>query len=911
MATPGGAPWGRPLRRALSLVIPVGISIAAPPLVAQLYQSAAFTITDSSVRQGRFEAVALSRDTIVSSYPRAAREVRFKFSINGEENEFRPGTEHTIYIRPRNGEIVTPVYTFGVEQPPVSPLPEGASGSEEGIARVTFRLDLRAVLRSFRESGVYRPPNGRPIHTEEFQGVYVVGGTEPLTWDFSTLHPGSPLQLIGPGRDSIYTVTLPIEALYTRPQIPDGRAIWARQSDLSAFPQLISSQRLPDALYRMSLEELQQLVRSDGALAAGAKWPGVWTRDISLSTVLGLALVIPDAVRQSLLAKVDSAGRIIQDTGTGGSWPISTDRMSWALAAWELYAATGDRGWLQTAYDVVRRSAEADLHAAFDPTTELFRGESSFLDWREQSYPRWMEPRDIYQSQALGTNIVHYGAYRVLADMARELGKPSERWSAIADTVRRGINAHLWQADRGWYGQFRYGRLAATLSPRSEGLGESLSIIYGAATLGQRTRLVQSTPVVAFGMPSFWPYIADVKSYHNAAIWPFVTAYWGWAAAEAGNTAGVEHALASIYRPAALFLTNKENMAAATGHFEGTELNSDRQLWSVAATLATTFRMLFGIRLHHDRLVFRPMVPRSYNGDRTLRGLRYRNALLTVVIRGFGDGVASARLDERRLERAEISARLVGEHRLVVTMNGRWGSGHTNIVDNRYAPATPHAVQSGDTVAWRPVQGAVRYAVYRDGRHFVTTPDTSVRVASEAGAVEHQVLAIDATGLESFLSEPVRQVPDAAVLTVKPTQDLERVFEGFTGAGYTRLTGDRNTTLELPSVRVSAAGVYAIEARYANGSGPINSGDKAAVRTLLVDGRPVGVLVMPHRGTDLWTDWGYTNSLSVPLSAGAHTVTVAYTPLDRNMSGRVSTALLDYVRVTRRSAAAHPGTGSW
>jgi len=114
------------------------------------------------------------------------------------------------------------------------------------------------------------------------------------------------------------------------------------------------------------------LVRDDGALSAGAKWGGVWTRDVSLSAILSLALVAPDATRRSLLAKVDSSGRIIQDTGTGGSWPVSSDRMVWALAAWELYAATGDGDWLRQSYDIIRRSADADLHAVRDPATGLF-----------------------------------------------------------------------------------------------------------------------------------------------------------------------------------------------------------------------------------------------------------------------------------------------------------------------------------------------------------------------------------------------------------------------------------------------------------------------------------------------------------------------------------------------------------
>jgi hypothetical protein len=99
-------------------------------------------------------------------------------------------------------------------------------------------------------------------------------------------------------------------------------------------------------------------------------------------------------------------------------------------------------------------------------------------------------------------------------------------------------------------------------------------------------------------------------------------------------------------------------------------------------------------------------------------------------------------------------------------------------------------------------------------------------------------------------------------------------------------------------VQVACGGVYAVDARYANGSGPINTDAKAAIRTLRVDGGDVGVLVMPQRGTDRWTDWGYGTALRVRLSPGEHVLTLAYTPLDENMDRRVNTALLDHVRLT-------------
>lgn len=864
------------------------------PAQKELYRSGTLLITDTSVRQGRYEAVAASRDSILSTYPRAGREVLYKFGLNGQSNEFPPGTEHTLYVRPRGGRVVSPVHTFGVEEPPTTRTPEESGEGEDGVAQVTFRVDLRPVLRAFARQGVYDPPAGPPIRREEFQGVYVVGDTEPLSWD----RPSPATRMSDPDGDSIYTVTLPIPAEYTRPLAADGRAVWARRLDVSAFPQLHSPEPLIDALYRLSLEELQQLVREDGALAAGAKWPGVWTRDVSYASVLALALVVPDAVQKSLMAKVDPAGRIIQDTGTGGSWPVSTDRVTWALAAWELYAATGDREWLRAAHDIIRRSAEADLHAAIDPETGLVRGESSFLDWREQSYPRWMDPKDIYQSQALGTNAAHYATYRILADMARALGEPAERWDSVAAGIRDAINAHLWREDRGWYGQFRYGRNFQSVSPRSEALGEALSVIYGVATPERRARLARSAPVVEYGAPVLWPFIPGIPPYHNAALWPFVSAFATWAAAEAGNTAAVEHGLASIYRPAALFLTNKENMVAATGHFEGTELNSDRQLWSVAANLAASYRVLFGMRLEPERLAFRPMVPPAYGGERTLRGLRYRGAVLDVALRGHGDGVASVRLDGRTVQRAEIPATLTGQHTLEIELNGRWPAGEVNRVESRYSPAAPRVELRDGALAWAPVEGAAGYVVYRNGRVDARTAANRAPVRRGAGLAEYQVMAVDAAGLESFLSEPVRVEGTAPVLTAKPAGTaLEREHEGFTGPGYLPLTVDRNTTVTIP-VQVPRAGEYAIDVRYANGSGPVNTDSKAAVRTLRVGGREAGVLVMPQRGGGLWSEWGYSNALRVRLAAGSHSLTIAYTPLDRNMDGAVNTALLDHVRLT-------------
>jgi hypothetical protein len=137
------------------------------------------------------------------------------------------------------------------------------------------------------------------------------------------------------------------------------------------------------------------------------------------------------------------------------------------------------------------------------------------------------------------------------------------------------------------------------------------------------------------------------------------------------------------------------------------------------------------------------------------------------------------------------------------------------------------------------------------------------------------------------------------VILVEPTGVQDDTAQASAdGNGSVERTVSGNTEVQF-TVEIPVAGTYAIDARYANGSGPINSGDKAAIRSLIVDGSRIGSLVMPHRGIELWTDWGYSSVLTTWLSAGAHTLRLVYTDIDRNMNGAVNTALLDHLRLTR------------
>ena len=98
------------------------------------------------------------------------------------------------------------------------------------------------------------------------------------------------------------------------------------------------------------LEEMVKAIEPDSTFRTGKEWAGVWTRDISYSIILSMAYMQPEVAMKSLLSKVNKKKRIIQDTGTGGAYPCSTDRMIWAVAAYEVYKATGNKDWLEQAY---------------------------------------------------------------------------------------------------------------------------------------------------------------------------------------------------------------------------------------------------------------------------------------------------------------------------------------------------------------------------------------------------------------------------------------------------------------------------------------------------------------------------------------------------------------------------------
>ncbi len=865
-----------------------------------LYKSGEYAVYPGHVVQGESMATALSPEYITSGYVSPATGIdpviQFKFSINGRDNELPFGVNHQANIYPEGDDTVVIDVIFGERADAGSH--KDASQMLPPNTRVRFRVDFREIDMAFKDKGFFDDLHGNRIFASDFKGIYIAGDTYPLSWDFENIAGNPQLKMEDSDGDGIYENEL-VFNVYDPSAHTSSE--WRLNNDISRYPQFESTSLLLTALYNMSLDEMVMLMEEDGTFRTGKEWAGVWTRDISYATLLSLAWLAPERCMESLRRKV-SDNRIIQDTGTGGAWPVSSDRVVWALAAWEIYKYTGDKEWLTEAFETVKNSLEADSLMVSDPATGLKRGESSFLDWRKQTYPLWMEPADIYASLNLGTNAAYCQALRVTGLMARELGR-EDHWSTDAEQLRDSINTHLWHEEKGFYGQYLYGRYSRSLSSRSEALGEAFTVLFDIADEARKQLVLQNTPVTPFGITCIFPQIPGIPPYHNNGIWPFVQAFWTMANAAEKRVDAVESGLASIIRPAALFLTNKENFVAETGDFAGTEINSDRQLWSVAAMLAMHHRILLGISFEIDRLKFDPVIPRNYSGDYSLNNLSYRGGTYDITVTGWGDGISVFKIDGNVTADHSIPSTMTGSHTVEIVMNSQANKEHYRAVENYTAPETPHLEAEGNILSWNTVSNATEYRLYRNGRQEPAPAMSPVEIPRSEDPAEYQVMAVDSNGVESFLSNPVTVLPENGSHIIEAENfniKGENGAEGFSGNGYVRFSLENKRDL---TVKINAAdGRYALRMRYANGTGPVNTDNNCATRSLYVNGEFAGPLVFPQRGLDEWSDWGFTNVEWISLKSGENLLTVRYDDFNRNMDGEINEFFLDYISLEKYPA---------
>ncbi|PWQ86795.1 Six-hairpin glycosidase-like protein [Stenotrophomonas maltophilia] len=558
----------------------------------------------------------------------------------------------------------------------------------------------------------------------------------------------------------------------------------------------------------------------------GARWPYVWTRDVSFAADLALARLDPQRTRQSLQFKLSAARDghtpglfVAQDTGSGGSWPISSDRVVWFLAARHLL---DDPAFADQVWQALQGTLAQDRAMVFDAQVGLYRGETSFLDWREQTYPDWTreDVRFIGDSYALSTNVLHYQALRLAERLAGQRGDArADEYKAWADALAQQIDARFWREDMGQYMSYIGEAAHPVPYAKVDLLGLSLGILADVLPPERARRALAAYPIGPAGSPVVWPQEAQQPIYHNRAIWPFVSAYSLRAARQLDDVPRIAAEIRSLMRGAALAGSNMENYELVSqavhvdeGALSGPVVNSERQLWSVAGYLAMVTEGVFGVQ---DDGRVQPKLPVALVPE--LFGTHPRitleaNGKRYVLERpqNVGDGLLVAGRTTTRGSTTTVQ---------LVAAPAATGFAATIADANVRAPATPVAPQALRKGAGWNVAVAADQVLWKDGK--AVTDSNGVARVNDDG-LQHCLSLTRREGTLESLHSPM--------LCVGPQQVLK-------GEERWQFTSAK-------------AGQVRLRLQYRNPNGPINTGVTAAVKQLVLQcpGQPLQrhTVAMPH-----------------------------------------------------------------
>jgi hypothetical protein len=258
-------------------------------------------------------------------------------------------------------------------------------------------------------------------------------------------------------------------------------------------------------------------------------------------------------------------------------------------------------------------------------------------------------------------------------------------------------------------------------------------------------------------------------------------------------------------------------------------------------------------------------------------------------------------VDGKVQNKPEFPAELSGNHFIKIVLNSvDFPEQKINKVKNITSPATPIVQYTSHKLSWEKIDNAISYIIIKNGKPSTKTSQTYFTVAADAYA-EYQVIASDKNKVQSFASEPVVVANDKAIIEYEIenfNSKSDSLYKGFSGSGFTETSNHVNKSIKVP-INITQPGMYAIDFRYANGNGPINTENKCAIRTLQVNDQFAGTIVLPQRGKNEWSNWGFSNSVMVYFEKGSQTITLGFEDHNENMNGETNQAMLDYLRILK------------
>jgi len=384
-------------------------------------------------------------------------------------------------------------------------------------------------------------------------------------------------------------------------------------------------------------------------IRAGGGYPTPWTRDAAINTMNAACFLEPEVAKNTLWAVCEKVDGKLCFQMDKQSW----DKIVWTIGAWYYYLTTGDREFLELAYETVKNSLEILEETQFDKKYGLFCGGSFFNDGIT-GYPKKLHQEgnrasfvkrhpDTAGIMTLSTNCLYYKAYLILSDMVRILGenaRDGEGYLAKANELKEAINQYLWSDTLGRYGYFIYPD--GTLDESQEGCGLSFAVLFGVCDEEKAQKILQNMQVSKNGLVSIWPPFEGISSVemplrHNNLIWPFVNAFYADMAAKCGRgdllKAEMLHMAELALKSQGFYeIYNPETGEPDGGWQIGIHWDSiPDQTWSATGFIRMVVYALCGVGLEEEGICFRPCLPEGL-GSVCLRGLRIRGVEMDIVV---------------------------------------------------------------------------------------------------------------------------------------------------------------------------------------------------------------------------------------------------------------------------------------
>ena len=633
--------------------------------------------------------------------------------------------------------------------------------------------------------------------------------------------------------DSLYGHVAPDQVKFTH-----GRPWRMRQQRPTMMPEYESDQPLVDALYNMSVERIADAIDGNGQFSV--------THNISrlyCSIYLSLAALKPYQSMATLRTLVDRDSIIMQREG---QWPVVSDHIGWATAAWEVYKITGDREWLAYCKHAIEKTLSINREVLMDNSTGLIHG-AGYTTSRPLGVRRmtWMSYNDLFACMSLGNNILTARAYSILGEICDELGIENT-YDKDAQRIKDNINQYLWNEDKGFYSSFLYGIAFPRQSPTTDNTSQAMCVLWGIADDERAENLISNTPVPDKGVNVTYPANNLLEPYFANSSWATTQALWNLAAAYTGNENALRRGLGALYRAQALYQSRGIHMK---------DVDID-ELGTGASNVAMLLRIFLGLDFKPEGIELSPMVPEGMPGDKTLKGLNYRKAVLDFTIHGTGNDIASITDNGDALESAFLPSDIEGHHHIVITLKQSNRHSQKVTVQQGMAvlPITPNVVWTADSGHIIDFVPGTPYRLSVNGEW--TELQDSVFALPEADCFTEFSVEVTVNNLNGFMSKPYH------FFYLTPQVAFFPKVEGDTA---------------VINVSVAHGGDYLLDIGYR----PTGTLD---VRRVSVNSHPMGTLVMSSSNKSDANGLAYSNMVRVKLLKGENVITFGQLRLPKSFT---------------------------